>query len=284
MLMLEQLKKWFLKERHEEEKKPPIIITIHGYGRRRKHEFDNLALWGKADGYEIIQFDMYDLFDENDHDWMHWTARAKKQVDAWSESGRDIYLVGFSMGGVIATYLANVCHVKKLVLLAPAFQYINMDLITDVIVKSATSFMSNEKKEEIPMPRSFYLAFTDLVKNLKKYVETLKCPVLMLHGDSDEVISGKSSLNAYERIPHASKRLIFLHGGHHRLLMDEAVNWECYQIMKLFFDDVILNERAIEQSADIMDQLMARYRELHPEFKKENPDENTDQSDPTPQN
>lgn len=28
-------------------KTKPVILTIHGYGRRRKHEFDNLALWGK---------------------------------------------------------------------------------------------------------------------------------------------------------------------------------------------------------------------------------------------
>lgn len=270
--MLERIKKLFFHDTKEIVKKP-IIITIHGYGRRRQHEFDNLALWGKQDGYDIIQFDMYDLFDESDCDWMHWVSIAKDQVDAYKYSGRDIYVVGFSMGGVIASYLANVCKVDKLILLAPAFQYVNMDMITDVIMKSATSFISNEKKEEIPIPAPFYSAFTSLIKQLKKYITTIPCPVLLLHGDLDEVISTKSSLYAFDKIAHEQKKLLFLHGGHHRLLMDEAVNWECYQIMKLYFDNVILHDDNIKQSPDCMDALWIKYKQL--QAKKEMPQTDT---------
>ena len=124
--MFDWLKKHFEKENPATTPKTkPVILTIHGYGRRRKHEFDNLALWGKKDGYDIVQFDMYDLFDEEDHDWMCWVQRAKDQLDQYKKTNRDIYLVGFSMGGVIASYLAAMVPVKKLVLLAPAFSYIN---------------------------------------------------------------------------------------------------------------------------------------------------------------
>lgn len=241
---------------------PPIVITIHGYGRRRMHEFDNFANWGKKDGFEIIQFDMYDLFDERDHDWMHWVARAKDCIDSYTTSGRDIYLAGFSMGGVIAAYLATLCPIKKLILLAPAYSYVNMDMITGAITKSAASLWSAEKKEEIVLPRSFYAAFTELIKNLKKYIADVKCPVLMIHGDMDEVISLKSSLWAYDKIPHARKRLLILHGGHHRLLMDEKVNWECYQNMKLFLEGVLLPDHEIEQASDIMEELIQKKHEL----------------------
>lgn len=241
-------------EENKEEKSPCVIITIHGYGRRRQHEMDNLALWGKADGFDIIQFDMYDLFDETDCDWMLWVSRAKKVVDSYKNSGRDIYLVGFSMGGVIASYLASICEVKKLVLLAPAFSYINMDNITGMISKSASSLWTSEKdkKKEIELPRSFYGAFTNLVKSLKKYIAYVECPVLLLHGDEDEVISKRSSYYAYDKIAHQRKKLIILHNGHHRLLMDEEVNWECYQLMKLFFQDIILSDQVIEQAEDIL--------------------------------
>ena len=100
------------------------------------------------------------------------------------------------MGGVIASYLAAMVPVKKLVLLAPAFSYINMDMITDAITKSAISLWTNDKKEEIQLPRSFYSAFSELIKNLKKYITKVDCPILFLHGDEDEVISIKSSINA----------------------------------------------------------------------------------------
>ena len=239
-----------------EEKLKPVIITVHGFGRRRHNEFDNLALWGKADGYDIVQFDMYDLFDEEDHDWMKWVSRAKDQVDRYHREHRDIYLVGFSMGGVVASYLATTVPVKKLVLLAPAFSYINMDMITDTIAKTAMSLWTNEKKEEIQIPRTFYPAFTDLIKNLKKYITKVTCPVLFLHGDEDEVISLKSSIAAYEKVPHEQKRLIILHKGHHRILMDEVVNWEAYQLMSLFFQGILLPETKPKMADDILEQMM----------------------------
>ena len=47
--------------------------------------------------------------------------------------------------------------------------------------------------------------------------------------------------------------------------MDETINWECYQIMKLFFDDHILQAEPIEQSKDIMDELLKKYQALKTE-------------------
>lgn len=237
----------------------PVVITIHGYGRRCRHEMDNLALWCASEDYEIVQFDMYDVFDEKDCDWMKWVTRAKNVVNEYELTNRDIYLVGFSMGGVIASYLAATSkHVKKLILLAPAFHYLHVDAITSVIVKGTTSFFTSdkekEKKFEVEIPKSFYSAFMDVVKSLKKYIEQVSCPVLLLHGDEDEVIPLRSSTWAYDKIPHEQKKLIILHEGHHRLLMDEKVNWECYQVMRLFLDGNILNGKDIVQAPDILDQ------------------------------
>lgn len=259
--MFEKLKQYLHK--YELEGTPaPVIITVHGYGRRCQHEFDNFALWGKKDGFAIVQFDMYDLFDESDCDWKTWLSRAKEQVKEYKKQGRTIYLAGFSMGGVIASYLAATFQVDRLILLAPAFSYINMDLVGGVITKTASSLWSNEKKEEIKLPSGFYSAFMDVVKNLKKYIGDVECPVLILHGDEDEVISLKSSLWAYDKIPHDRKKLIILHEGHHRLLMDTKVNWECYQLMKLFLKEELLGNDAIPQAEDIMDQLLEKKHAL----------------------
>ena len=187
---------------------------------------------------------------------MQWVSRAKEVVDSYRDSGRDIYLAGFSMGGVIASYLAVVCPVKRLLLLAPAFSYMNVDIITGVLTKSASSLMGNEKKEEIQLPRAFYGAFTELVKNLKKYIGFVECPVFIIHGNADEVISVKSSLWAYNKIPHSRKKLILLHDGHHRLLMDPEVSWTCYQNMKLFFEGVLLPDNEPVMAEDIMGALL----------------------------
>ncbi|MCI9311847.1 MAG: alpha/beta fold hydrolase [Erysipelotrichaceae bacterium] len=262
--MFEQIKEYFqsIAATANKGKKLPVIVTVHGYGRRRKHEMDNLVLWAKDDAllkqYEIIQFDLYDLFDESDCDWQKWVSRAKTKINEQELKGREIILIGFSMGGVIASYLAATsAHVKKLILLAPAFQYINMDAISSVITKSAAAWFSSDGKEEqvaeIELPKRFYNAFTEVVRQCKPYIEQVNCPVLILHGDSDEVISVKSSIYAYERIPHQYKKMIILHEGHHRLLMDEAVNWEVYQLMRLFINNQILSKQPIAQAPDILD-------------------------------
>lgn len=272
--MFEKLKQYFQKNETQASLKP-IIITVHGYGRRTKHEFDNLKLWGEADGLSIVSFDMYDIFDENDCDWKLWLQKAKDVVREYKKTQRPVYLVGFSMGGVIASYLAATFQVDRLVLMAPAFSYINMDLVGGVITKTAASLWSSEKKEEIKLPSSFYGAFTDIVKNLKKYIADVECPVLFLHGDEDEVISMKSSLWAYDKIPHDRKKMIILHEGHHRLLMDEKVNWECYILIKAFLDKRILGDHDIPMAKDIMDDLLEKQRALQLDKTKEISEEET---------
>ena len=94
----------------------------------------------------------------------------------------------------------------------------------------------------------------EIIKNLKRYISEVECPVLLLHGDIDEVIPLRSSTWAYDKIPHNQKKLFILHNGHHRLLMDEEVNWECYQMIRLFLDHKILNGDIIPQSPDILEQ------------------------------
>lgn len=245
---------WFKKIIPDTASNKPVIITVHGYGRRRKHEFDNLALWGKADGYDIVQFDMYDLFDENDNNWQKWVRRAKETVETYNFEKRPVILIGFSMGGVIASYLAATCKVEKLILLAPAFQYLHVEGITNMIVNGAANLINNDKKEdEIELPKSFYPAFTDVIKHLKPYIHEVMCPVLFIHGDDDEIIPIKSSINAFDKLTHDNKKLFIVHQGSHRLLMDERVNWEVYQMIRLFLDNKILNGITPSYAKDILE-------------------------------
>ena len=135
--MLDWLKHLLKKEELPPAVQKPVIITIHGYGRRRRNEFDTAA-WGKQDGFDIIQFDMYDSFDEQDRVTGCNGSQSEEVVDSYREVV-DIYLAGFSTGGVIASYPAVVCPAKRLLLLAPAFSYMNADIITGVSIKSASS-------------------------------------------------------------------------------------------------------------------------------------------------
>ncbi|MEI3116660.1 MAG: alpha/beta fold hydrolase [Merdibacter sp.] len=225
-------------------KERPIILTVHGYGRRRSHEMDNLAAWAKKERFDIIQFDLYDLFDETDCDPKIWLSRAEEKIKECCQKQQPLYLVGFSMGGVIASYLASLYPVDKLVLVAPAFTYLDLSKTAGYLRKGTKHlFHSDGSEEEITVPKSFYPAFVDIIKNCRDSIASVHCPILILHGDEDETIPLKSSLQAYEKIRHAQKRLIILHEGHHHLLSEPWTANECYQLILLFFKGEIVTKK-----------------------------------------
>ena len=102
-------------------KQKPVVITIHGLGKRMHHQFDSISDFLRKNGYDVIQFDLFDYDNYQDVDYKIWIERAEQQVrEAQKKYHNNIVLFGYSMGGVIATYLATVFPVKKLILSAPA--------------------------------------------------------------------------------------------------------------------------------------------------------------------
>ena len=122
--------------------KRPVILTIHGYGRRRSHEMDNLVNWAKKEHFDIIQFDLYDLFDERDCDPRQWLDRARAQVEKVLAEGRSHYLLGFSMGGVIASYLASLYPIEKLV--KAHYVLLNIECGHETILEIENGFRFND--------------------------------------------------------------------------------------------------------------------------------------------
>lgn len=242
--------------------KRAVILTIHGYGRRRSHEMDNLAAWAQKENFDIIQFDLYDLFDETDCDPKRWLARARQQVEYYIAQKRPIYLLGFSMGGVIASYLASIYPIQKLVLVAPAFIYLDVPKTAGYLRKGTKSlFHSDGKQEDISVPKTFYPAFLEIIRNCRESISQVDCPILFLHGDEDEVIPLKSSLHAYEKVHHKEKRLFILHEGHHHLLSEAKTANECYQLILLFFKgEIVTRKRTF--APDILDTLRKQHK-LH---------------------
>ena len=165
------------------------------------------------------------------------------------------------MGGVIASYLASLYPVDKLVLVAPAFTYLDLSKTAGYLRKGTKHlFHSDGSEEEITVPKSFYPAFVDIIKNCRDSIASVHCPILILHGDEDETIPLKSSLQAYEKIRHAQKRLIILHEGHHHLLSEPWTANECYQLILLFFKGEIVTKKR-NFAPDILDTLRMQKKE-----------------------
>lgn len=231
-----------IKKNTEEIKPIPLLFTIHGFGVRRSKEMDEVVNWANEYGIECQTFDLFDINDESDCNWKLWHQRAEEKLKKAVEENREIYLLGFSMGGVIAADLASRYPIKKLILISPAFIHFHIENYTSIAIKSASSLIKgkNEDEKKPSMPKSFYQGFMDCIKALKNNIANVNCPVLIIQGDDDEIIPVKSSVWAFNQILHKQKRLIFLHGGKHRILSDPNVNTEALALLQCMIEDKIV--------------------------------------------
>ena len=85
--------------------------------------------------------------------YQEWIKASEEMIDSLIKDGyRSIYLIGHSMGGVIATYLSSKYpQVKKLVLAAPAFNYLVVEGESSTMdkFKSGINMVINNDRDEI---------------------------------------------------------------------------------------------------------------------------------------
>ncbi|MGN1276209.1 MAG: alpha/beta hydrolase [Floccifex sp.] len=209
--------------------KKPVIFTVHGFGKKLSHEFDPLANYLKKKHYQVIQFDMYDLKDTEDVDYKKWIQKAEVKLQEQLRKKKEIIVIGFSMGGVIASYLASIYPVKTLILCAPAFQYLDFSKISAQGVKLIKNI--SKGKESHSMSSSQTKAFTEIVSHYKTSIEHVTCPVYFLHGSDDEIIPVESSKNAYKKVS-GYKRMFVIEGGFHRFLYDGRMEQSAFVLIE----------------------------------------------------
>ena len=202
-------KKWVGKKRNTK------VILIHGFSTQTSSEMNYLRDFLMEEGFDVVVPALFNPNDEEDIDWLKWVSKARVEFEKAKESGKELFVVGYSMGGVVATYLSTIFSVKKLVLLAPAFEYRTLTTVK----RTVTGLMNNEKKAP-GMSLAFHLPFMNLVDELKNSVEVLKYPVLMIQGSEDQTIPQTVAKKAYKKIPHGNKKLIIIEDGTHRLMDD----------------------------------------------------------------
>ncbi len=181
----------------------------------------------------------------------------EKEFKLFYEKYSKVYVMGFSAGGVMASYLATQYNLKKLILISPAFKYILKSRFTNEFFshiqkglsvedsnknfqdKLAEVFKSSEDTAFKLIDKSFtlktFFTFVRLIELFTKKVskKSINCPTLILHGSYDEIIPLRSSLYIYERIKTSSKHLVIVPGGYH-LMCTGKLQETCDKHIKSF--------------------------------------------------
>ncbi len=242
-----KIKEW-LKSRREA--KLPVIYCVHGFGVRKTVEFLPLRTYFEDKGHKVVCVELFDQLDLNDTDPQLWLRRAEDGLAQLIAQERKVWLVGFSMGGVIASHLSTLYSVERIVLLAPAFEYLSLQNVKGAAETVARTIIKKPKPlittSYPPLPSSFSSVFRNIIALCKDSIEKVDVPILFLHGSDDETIPVRSSENAYTKVPHEMKLLLVIKGVKHRLLDDDRLNQDILKLIDDFFNERLLKEVPIK--------------------------------------
>ena len=220
------------------------ILIIHGFAGGT-YDIENLSNYLELNrNFDVFTFTLpghdKSLGKAKCEDWI---MKSEDEIKWLISNGYNkIYLIGHSMGGVIATYLASKYkEVKKLVLGAPAFHYFNIEDNTIDIsetIKSIPKLVNNYGKDEL-ISRFLKLnittlkEFMSLVKIYYDYPKQIKCPILILQGKCDDIVPISSSKYVYSSVKSNIKKLVFIDNETHDLFKGENKE-EIYKIIEEF--------------------------------------------------
>lgn len=195
------------------------ILIIHGFAGGT-YDLEYLA-----NRLELVNnFDVF-TFTLPGHD----STLGKIKMESWIKSAEDmtemlinegyknIYVIGHSMGGIIASHIAGKYkQVKKLVLAAPAFHFFSfkgdkVDLLESI--KTGKDALKEYKTDSvlsrfINMPSN---AIKEFIRLTKEYYDTpllVNVPTLIIEGTKDIVVPKSSTDYVYNSIK--SKQKLYL--------------------------------------------------------------------------
>lgn len=210
------------------------VLIIHGFaGGTYDEESLFFALQPKLE-FDVYNFTLpgHKINLSTDVKYQEWIDCVDNKIDYLKKIGyTSIYLVGHSMGGVLATIAANkYSEVKKLVLVAPAFQYLSLDDENTFIkaIKNGPDIIKTYQAKEV-ISRFLKVSiqqlkqFEKLVANASKEHLNLKIPTLIIQGTDDQVVPYQSSEKIYNEMK-CPKWLIEIDGVTHDVFDDEKVD------------------------------------------------------------
>jgi uncharacterized protein len=112
----------------------------------------------------------------------------------------DIILWAQSLGGAVATYIAERNHCSSLILMSTF---------------SSLDDAARDSERHILFKK--FVCFVCLIHdnmNTKVRIQNVKCPVIILHSRLDDVIPFENAERLYDSVSHSKKKLIEIGGGH----------------------------------------------------------------------
>jgi fermentation-respiration switch protein FrsA (DUF1100 family) len=208
-----------------------VVIFCHGLpyeaGSVIEKGYDQIAKRFAENGLNSLIFDFSGTgLSKGDFSIENWVKDLLSIVSEFTSAS----LVGFSMGGVVATYVAaNSSNVNNLVIVGvPCCS----DSITEDMLKE---IYSHNKMRGVLRGLRDFESFKDRflremeIYEPKTWIRNVKCPKLIVHGSSDQIIPFEDGENLYSTAKEPKYFLKVVNGSHflrnHDEVMDRIRKW-----------------------------------------------------------
>lgn len=161
----------------------------------------------------------------------HWLMDAELAFRSLAKKVDEVIVVGFSMGGIIALYLAKRYKVKKLVLLSAAAKYVSpKQLVKDFKMLTTEAYHHNLTNNELYLryrhkfnnvPLVSTVEFMKLVRMVEPYYRHIQTPVYIVQGKLDGIVPYHTAQFLFDELASTDKFLCFSDNGKHHICFEE---------------------------------------------------------------
>ena len=192
----------------EREENRPLVIQLHGFTSSKDREHNLLAAAAmRSAGFATLRFDLYGHGESGGafrkHTLFKWISNTMTVIDYAREAGYTrLYLAGHSQGGLVAALVAGMeaDRIRGLILRAPAFGIPQWAREGNML---GQAFDPNHIPDTVPTIKgleldSDYIRVAQMI-HVEDAVDRYSGPVLLLHGDQDDVIPLSDSQRMAQR-------------------------------------------------------------------------------------
>lgn len=179
--------------------------------------------------------------------YKEWLEHAEEELVKLLRECERVYVIGFSMGGLIAVYLANKYSVDKLVLLSAAARYLNLKQMVKDLKEMAIDLKKGQLAENelfhrykdklVKTPISATREFRKVVATVRPLFGNIYIPTFVAQGLVDGIVPPKSARYIFERIPAKKKELYYAPKGKHHICYGEEQEELFNKVFTFLLDD-----------------------------------------------
>ena len=160
-----------------------------------------------------------------------WIKDAETALIKMQETCDTVYLIGFSMGGMIAAYLAATHKIDKLILLSTARKYISFKYLSSYMADIINDGFKGQLEENKlykhykykfdVVPLSANIEFMKLVNKTKTYLKDITAPVFIAQGQKDALVPARTAYYLHDEISSKDKEVVFFERSNHLICLGE---------------------------------------------------------------